>query len=111
MNEFYDKIPKDILNDLPVKSFEGEIFFIRTKEELNEILPFLNQAEILGFDTETRPAFKKGVTYNVSLLQLAISDKAFLFKLDKLGLPKELDRKSTRLNSSHTDISRMPSSA
>ena len=28
-----------------------------------------------------------------------------------LGLPLRLDRKSTRLNSSHTDISRMPSSA
>ena len=26
-------------------------------------------------------------------------------------LPIEVDRKSTRLNSSHTDISRMPSSA
>ena len=31
----------------------------------------------------------------------------------KMVLPEriELDRKSTRLNSSHTDISRMPSSA
>ena len=27
------------------------------------------------------------------------------------GLDYDLDRKSTRLNSSHTDISRMPSSA
>ena len=31
--------------------------------------------------------------------------------LNKVGKVIESDRKSTRLNSSHTDISRMPSSA
>ena len=30
---------------------------------------------------------------------------------DDAGVVSDLDRKSTRLNSSHTDISRMPSSA
>ena len=90
MNEFYDKIPKDVLNELPVQSFEGEIFCVTDKESLDKIFPLLLKTSILGFDTETRPAFKKGVTYDVSLLQLATSDKAFLFKLDKLGLPTKL---------------------
>jgi len=90
MNEFYDKIPKDALDKLPIQSFEGEIFFIPDEESLNKIIPYLQKTDVLGFDTETRPAFKKGVTYNVSLLQLATSDKAFLFKLDKLGLPNKL---------------------
>jgi len=90
MNEYYEKIPKDILNELPIKSFEGEISFIDNEKKFKRVLPFLKDAEILGFDTETRPALKKGITYDVALLQLAISDKVFLFKLDKLGLPVEL---------------------
>ncbi|MCF6183655.1 MAG: 3'-5' exonuclease domain-containing protein 2 [Bacteroidales bacterium] len=90
MNTFFEKIPKDIINALPVRSFEGEIYFIQNNEELKRILPFLRNAEVLGFDTETRPAFKKGISYNVSLLQLATSDKAFLFKLKKLGLPEQI---------------------
>jgi len=90
MNEFYDKIPKNVLDKLPVQSFEGEIFFISDEKSLNEIIHYLQKNDVLGFDTETRPAFKKGIIYNVSLLQLATSDKAFLFKLDKLGLPNKL---------------------
>ena len=90
MNEFYEKIPKDVLNELPIKSFEGDIFFIDNEQDFNKVLPFLKDAEILGFDTETRPAFKKGITYDVALLQLATSEKAFLFKLDKLRLPNQL---------------------
>ncbi len=87
MKTFYEKIPKDVLNELPVRSFEGDIFFIETKEQVQEASKFLKQEKILGFDTETRPAFKKGITYSVSLLQLATSDKAFLFKLKKTGMP------------------------
>ncbi|NPA69048.1 MAG: 3'-5' exonuclease domain-containing protein 2 [Chlorobi bacterium] len=83
----YEKIPDDVINNLPVKHFEGEIYFISDKKSFDEITPWLKNAEILGFDTETKPAFKKGVTHKVALLQLATSDKAFLFKLDKTGLP------------------------
>ena len=45
---------------------------------------------IIGFDTETRPAFKKGQVFPVSLLQLATSDQAFLFRINKIGLPAGL---------------------
>lgn len=90
MNKYFEKIPKDILNELPVKSFEGEILFIDNKQTAKEVSEILSYEEILGFDTETRPAFKKGVTHKVALLQLATSEKAYLFKLEKTGLPYEL---------------------
>ncbi len=90
MNRFYDKIPKEIVEKLPVEGFNGEIFLIENKKTFLEILPRLRQAEMLGFDTETKPAFKKGEYYDVSLLQLATLEQAFLFKLDKLGFPDEL---------------------
>ena len=45
---------------------------------------------VLGFDTETRPVFRKGVHHNVSLLQLSTSEEAFLFRLNHLSVPNEL---------------------
>jgi ribonuclease D len=44
----------------------------------------------LGFDTESKPSFKKGNTNHVSLLQLATSSNAYLFRLNKTGLPETL---------------------
>lgn len=90
MNDYFEKIPKDVLNKLSVKSFEGEIFFINNNQTAKEVSENLSYEKILGFDTETRPAFKKGIIHKVALLQLATSEKAYLFKLDKTGLPEEL---------------------
>ena len=44
----------------------------------------------MGFDTETRPTFKKGEQHTVSLLQLSTPKKAFLFRLNYLGFQAEL---------------------
>ncbi len=90
MIKLYEKIPKEILNNLPIKNFEGDIFFIDNIAAVEKTIPELKKSEILGFDTETRPAFKKGIVYKVSLLQLATADKAFLFKIKKTGLPDKL---------------------
>ena len=49
----------------------------------------------------------KTIVENGSLLIGTAKDK----QIRNLGLQKELDRKSTRLNSSHLKLSRMPSSA
>ena len=44
--------------------------------------------------------------------EFATSNKTFgIYYPDANAFTVEVDRKSTRLNSSHTDISRMPSSA
>ena len=50
----------------------------------------IEQIKILGFDTETRPSFKKGQRHKVSLLQLADDRSAWLFRLNMIGLPPEL---------------------
>ena len=50
----------------------------------------LRRAGILGIDTETRPSFTAGVRYEVSLLQIATEEECFLFRLNKMGLPKSL---------------------
>jgi ribonuclease D len=46
----------------------------------------------LGFDTETRPSFKKGSSNGVALIQLATHDICFLFRLNIIGFPPDLIR-------------------
>jgi len=89
---YFEKIPKEILNELPIRSFEGEIYLINNNKDMYQAVSDLKKQFILGFDTETRPAFKKGVFHNVSLLQLATSNKAYLFRLNNIGLPVELSK-------------------
>jgi len=80
-------ISNDELADLPLGSFEGAVHVIEQPEDLGYALEYLGSQLIIGFDTETRPAFKKGQTYPVSLLQLSTSEQAFLFRINKIGLP------------------------
>ncbi len=80
-------ISNDELAELPLSSFEGVIHVIEQPDELDKALKYLNNQSIIGFDTETRPAFKKGQVFPVSLLQLATSEQAFLFRINKIGLP------------------------
>ena len=47
-------------------------------------------SRILGFDTETKPSFKKGRKNKVSLVQLSNSELACLIRINKIGIPKEL---------------------
>ena len=54
-----------------------------------EVLPLLNKEPVLGFDTETRPAFRKGQVFRPSLLQLGGAETVYLFQLQMLT---QLDR-------------------
>ena len=72
-------------NPLPRISFSGKIYLINSNLELNAVAKELESIKEFGFDTETRPSFKKGEFYKVSLLQLATEEKAFLFRLHYLS--------------------------
>ena len=87
---FKESITKEELTDLPLRWFEGEIKVIEEQEQVFEAVQFLASQKVIGFDTETRPAFKKGVFNKVALLQLSTADKAFLFRINKLGVPEEI---------------------
>ena len=84
-------IPKQAMSQLPPAHFHGsEIVVIDKPENVSDAISSLLSADILGFDTETRPSFKKGQTHIVSLLQLSTREKCFLFRLNRIGLPQEL---------------------
>jgi ribonuclease D len=84
------KITKEEVNTLPLGQFEGEMFLIDKVEDVEEVAEFLVQQRVIGFDTETKPAFKKGVVNQVSLLQLSTSTQAFLFRLNEIGFPDSI---------------------
>lgn len=83
-------IPKDTLATLPAAEYKGKIIVVNSLERLQEALDILNKAEIIGFDTETRPSFRKGQYYNVSLMQLSTPDCCFLIRTKETGYPREL---------------------
>ncbi|MBI9065714.1 MAG: 3'-5' exonuclease domain-containing protein 2 [Salinivirgaceae bacterium] len=80
-------ISKEELNELPVEAFGGEIIVIDFENDAKKIISVLKKSIILGFDTETKPNFKKGKKNNVALLQLSTEKTAFIFRLNKMGLP------------------------
>lgn len=89
---YKSKITNDEIIKLPLYSFEGEVIIVDDFEKLDQAISCLKNETILGFDTETKPCFTKGRANlnKVALLQLSTSDKAFLFRLNKIGLPNEL---------------------
>jgi ribonuclease D len=83
-------ISKEEINELPLGQFEGKIHLIDRPDQVEEAVDFLEDQRLIGFDTETKPSFKKGQFNHVSLLQLSTSDQAFLFRLNKIGFPAPL---------------------
>lgn len=87
---YKESIDKEELAELPLIQFEGNITLVESKDDYLASIDYLSKQKILGFDTETKPAFKKGVVNGVALLQLSTQDQAFLFRLNKIGLPNGL---------------------
>lgn len=89
-NSFLAKISNEETALLPAIEFAGPIRIIDTERDIEAACQELRRASIIGFDTETRPSFRAGVTYRVALLQLATQEAAFLFRLNRIPLAKPL---------------------
>lgn len=86
------QITKEEVNELPNVLFNGRVIVVQTLEEADKASKYLSKYKVIGFDTETRPSFKKGVHYKVCLLQLSTDDTCFLFRLNMIGLPLSVVR-------------------
>ena len=56
---YKESITKEELTDLPLRWFEGEIVVVDSIQKVKSAVDVLSKATIIGFDTETKPAFKK----------------------------------------------------
>ena len=80
------KITAEEFNAAPVLEFDGNIVVINNETQAEAAAEAMRlSGRPIGFDTETRPSFVKGVTHEVSLVQLSAGNTAFLFRLNKLG--------------------------
>ena len=88
--EFLPDITPDEIKNLELRSFEGKIIVVNDMQGFTKAITHLSGCKTLGFDTETRPSFKKGKRNKVSLLQLSDEKTAYLFRINKIGIPDEL---------------------
>lgn len=85
-------ITKAEINQLPMDRYSGPIHLIQTPEDAGRAAKKLAAEKLLGFDTETRPAFRRSEKYRPSLLQLATDSDVYLFQLKQTGLTNGLRR-------------------
>ena len=89
-NNFTDKISNEEAAALPAIEFRGEIRIVDNERDIVPACKFLMKQRVIGFDTETRPSFRPGVTFRVSLLQLSTLTVCYLFRLNKIPLAKPI---------------------
>ena len=86
MKRLFRKIDTAIINDMSVVEFTGQVVIVDTTRAAEMAVDSLFQEPIVGIDTETRPAFRKGIIHEVALLQVSTHDVCYLFRLNKIGL-------------------------
>lgn len=86
------KLSPEAINALPLLAYEGEVCFIKNKTELNNALDFLEKETLIGFDTESRPAFHKGESCPITLIQLAGEKAVVLIPLRHVPLTTRLTK-------------------
>lgn len=89
---FPQTISNEELNLLPSANYHREVVVVDSEEQIGDACRDLLSSPIIGFDTETRPSFKAGVSYKVSLLQLSTPKRCYLFRLNKIPLDREIIR-------------------
>ncbi|HAX94345.1 MAG TPA: hypothetical protein DCY25_10455, partial [Bacteroidales bacterium] len=82
-NEYAETISEEELGKCELSWFRGEIVLIEDMAAFNDTFPRLKGSKVLGFDTETKPSFKKGRKNKVSLIQLANDELACLIRINK----------------------------
>lgn len=86
----YNKFDKKKIGELPRVLFEGKIVVVLSVSEADKAVKYLLSRDILGIDTETRPMFHKGEHHKVALLQVSDHDTCFLFRLNRIGMPRSI---------------------
>jgi ribonuclease D len=89
---YKESITPDEIQQLDYVSFPGKIYVIDSVgAEFNRAIAYLRSQKVIGFDTETRPTFSpQQPRYGVALLQLSGRDRAFLFRINNMGMHRRL---------------------
>jgi ribonuclease D len=77
-------IAKEEIAALPIRRYEGDVNLVATAAELEQAMEDIRAEGVTGFDTETRPAFRKGESYLPCLVQVATARRVHLFQLPRV---------------------------
>ncbi|HVP08071.1 MAG TPA: 3'-5' exonuclease [Burkholderiales bacterium] len=86
--EFLRQVTRDEVNALPVGRYEGEVVLVETRDAFDRAWEDLAREAWVGWDTETRPAFRVGESYAPSLVQAATARAVYLFPLARMDFSK-----------------------
>jgi len=81
--ELQRSISRDEVVALPIRRYEGETVVVASPDELARAREDFAQEAVVGLDTETRPAFRKGESYSPSLVQVATAKAVYLFQIQQ----------------------------
>jgi ribonuclease D len=79
-------ISRDEMAKLPIRRYEGDVCLVATSRDLERALADMRQESVVGFDTETRPAFRKGESHPPCLVQAATARAVYLFQLRQVAV-------------------------
>jgi len=87
---YQNEISKEEVAALDLIQYDGPICVIDSEEGFQNEIDRIELEPVLGFDTETRPSFRKGKVYPTSLIQISSLDQAWIIRVNRLGYPKRL---------------------
>lgn len=79
-------ISREDMADLPIRRYEGRVCMVAAPPDLEQMLADIRQESVVGFDTETRPAFRKGESHLPCLVQVATARAVYLLPLRQTGV-------------------------
>jgi len=81
------------MSELPIRRYEGSVRVVAGHPDLQHAMQDILQESVVGFDTETRPAFRPGESYLPSLVQFATATAVYLLQVqqqDFFGAMREI---------------------
>ena len=88
--DYQPTIDKESLQDLPLEKFTGRIHLYESDAIPSGVASAWLREPLMGFDTESKPVFVRGMHSRVSLLQLAGADDCWLIRLAGHPFPQIL---------------------
>jgi ribonuclease D len=79
-------ISREEMRELPIRRYEGSLHVVAGHPDLQHAMQDILQEGVVGFDTETRPAFRSGESYLPSLVQFATGSAVYLLRAQQPDL-------------------------
>jgi len=88
--ESAQRISREQMSDLPIGRYEGSVHIVAAPADLQRAMHDICQESVVGFDIETRPAFRSGESYLPSLVQFATASAVYLMQVQQQDYSVEM---------------------